>query len=220
LQPGPKVLAYFLGNENLPITDTLLVSWLAVILLIIFAALVKRRLKIVPGRLQAGTEILLTFIVEQIESMMPGAGRKFLPFIGTIFMFVGIAMILGIIPGLVNPAGDINAALAMALMVFFYSQYLAIKKNGVGVYIKGFFEPIFLMFPMNVLGELAKPISHSFRLFGNVIGGGIVISLLYQFAPWLFPIPLHFWFDLFMGLVQVLIFGMIAISYISVAISD
>ena len=76
------------------------------------------------------------------------------------------------------------------------------------------------MFPMNVFGELAKPISHSFRLFGNVIAGSVIFTLLYRFFPWLIPIPLHFWFDLFMGLVQVLIFGMIAISYISVAISD
>ena len=105
-------------------------------------------------------------------------------------------------------------------MVFLYSQYLGIKRKGVGTYIKGFFEPIFLMFPMNVLGELAKSISHSFRLFGNVVGGGIIITLLYQFFPWFIPVPLHFWFDIFSAFIQVLIFGMIAISYISVAISD
>ena len=220
MQPGPKVLAYFLGNENLPITDTLLASWLLVILLILFAYILKKRLKIVPGRIQAAVEIILAFVESQIESMLPGKGRKFLPFIGTIFIFVGVSTVFGLIPGLVNPTGDINTTLGMALMVFLYSQYLGIKRKGVGTYIKGFFEPIFLMFPMNVLGELAKPISHSFRLFGNVVGGGIIITLLYQFFPWFIPVPLHFWFDIFSAFIQVLIFGMIAISYISVAISD
>ncbi|NLM96864.1 MAG: F0F1 ATP synthase subunit A [Halanaerobiaceae bacterium] len=220
MQPGPKVLAYFLGNENFPITDTLVASWLAVIILILFARLLKGRLNIIPGRLQSGVEILLSFIEGQIESMIPGSGRKLLPFIGTIFLFVGISTIMGLIPGLVNPTGDINTTLGMALMVFFFSQYLGIKKAGIKNYVKGFFEPIFLMFPMNVLGELAKPISHSFRLFGNVVGGGIIITLLYQFFPWLVPVPLHFWFDLFSAFIQVLIFGMIAISYISVAVSD
>ena len=76
------------------------------------------------------------------------------------------------------------------------------------------------MLPMNIIGELAKPISHSFRLFGNIIGGGIIITLIYQFAPWIIPVPLHLWFDLFVGVIQALIFGMISISYISVARSE
>ena len=74
-------VAYFLGNENLPITDTLLASWLAVILLILFAYILKGRLKMVPGRLQAAVEFILAFVISQIEAMMPDSGRKFLPFI-------------------------------------------------------------------------------------------------------------------------------------------
>lgn len=139
MQPGPKVLAYFLGNENFPITDTLVASWLAVIILILFARLLKGRLNIIPGRLQSGVEILLSFIEGQIESMIPGSGRKLLPFIGTIFLFVGISTIMGLIPGLVNPTGDINTTLGMALMVFFFSQYLGIKKSRYKELCKGFF---------------------------------------------------------------------------------
>lgn len=220
MNPGPKVVTYFLGNENLPITDTLLVAWLSVIILVVFSFTVTRKLKIIPGRLQNAVELLLTGIVGQIEPMLPGMGRELLPFIGTIFLFVGIGNLIGIVPGIVNPTGDINTTVGLAIVVFLVSQYHGIKVHGVWGYLKGFIEPVFIMLPMNIVGELAKPISHAFRLFGNIIGGGIIITLVYQAFPWLLPIPLHVWFDLFIGVIQALIFGMIAISYIAVARSD
>lgn len=220
MNPGPKVITYFLGNENFPITDTLLVSWLTVLLLIAISYIVNRNLRILPGRLQNAVELLLTSIEEQIEPMLPGMGRELLPFIGTIFIYIGLGNLIGIVPGLTSTTGDINLTLGLAIVVFLVSQYHGIKVHGIKNYFKGFTEPIFFMLPMNIISELAKPISHAFRLFGNIIGGGIIITLIYQFVPWLVPVPLHAWFDLFIGVIQALIFGMVAISYISVARSD
>lgn len=220
MNPGPKVLIYFLGNKNFPITDTLIAAWLSVIILVLFSYLVTRKLSLVPGRLQNAVELLLTSIENQIEPMLPGMAREFLPFIGTIFLFVGVGNLIGLVPGIASSTGDINTTVGLALVVFFVSQYHGIKALGIKKYLKGFVEPVFIMLPMNIVGELAKPISHSFRLFGNIIGGGIIITLIYQFAPWLIPVPLHLWFDLFVGVIQALIFGMISISYISTACSD
>jgi F-type H+-transporting ATPase subunit a len=217
MNPGPKVVTHLFGMESLPITDTLIVSWVVVFMLIIAGKIIGSNLKLIPGSVQNATELLLTAIEDQIEPMLPGEGRKFLPFIGTIFIFIGVANLIGIIPFVANPTADLNTTLGMGLVVFLISHVEGVRENGLWGYIKGFAEPVIVLLPINVVSELAKPISHSFRLFGNIVGGGIIITLIYQAAPWLLPIPLHVWFDLFIGVIQALIFGMVAIAYIAVA---
>lgn len=217
MNPGPRVVTYLFGNPNLPVTDTLIVSWLSIILIVIFARVATKRLTLKPGRLQNAVELLITSIHDQLEAMLPGEAMRFLPFIGTIFIYVGVGNLIGTVPGLVSPTGDLNFTLGLALVVFLVSHYEGVRDNGLWGYLKGFGEPVIFLLPLNIVGELARPISHSFRLFGNVVGGGIIISLIYQVAPGLIPVPLHAWFGLFVGLIQALIFGMIAIAYISVA---
>jgi len=217
MNPGPKLITYLFGIEQLPVTDTLLVSWFVVILTIVTTALITRKMKMRPDGAQNILEIIVSIIEEQIEPMLPGEGRKFLPFIATIFIYVGVGNLIGILPGIPSPTGDLNTTLGLALVVFLVSHYQGMKEKGVWGYFKGFGEPVIFLLPLNVVGELAKPISHSFRLFGNVVGGGIIITLIYQAAPGLIPVPLHAWFDLFVGAIQALIFGMVAIAYISVA---
>ncbi|MFW6265938.1 MAG: F0F1 ATP synthase subunit A [Halanaerobiales bacterium] len=217
LDPGPQVITHLFGIEALPVTDTLLVSWVVVIGLILTARLITRNVQLIPGSVQNATEMLLGAIEGQIEPMLPGEGRRFLPFIATIFIYVGAGNLIGIIPGVPNPTADLNTTLGLGLVVFLISHVEGMRTNGVWGYIKGFAEPVFILLPLNVVSELAKPISHSFRLFGNIVGGGIIIMIVYNAAPWLVPVPLHAWFDLFIGVIQALIFGMVAIAYIAVA---
>lgn len=217
MNPGPQVVTHLFGKEFLPITDTLIVSWVVVVALVIAAKIIGSNLELVPGKVQNATELLLTSIEDQIEPMLPGEGRKFLPFIGTIFIFVGVSNLSGVLPGVPNPTADINTTLGLALLVFILMHFEGMRENGIWGYIKGFAEPVFILLPLNIISELAKPISHSFRLFGNIVGGGIIITLIYQAAPWLIPIPLQAWFDIFIGLIQALIFGMVAIAYIAVS---
>lgn len=217
MNPGPQVITYLFGNKSLPVTDTLLVSWLVVIVTIIAAKLITYRLKMRPGPVQNAAEFFLQLIEDQVEPMLPGEGRKFLPFIATIFIYVGIGNLIGVLPGIPSPTGDLNLTLGLGLIVFLISHFEGMREKGVWGYFKGFTEPVFFLLPLNIVSELAKPISHSFRLFGNIVGGGIIITLIYQVAPGLIPIPLHVWFDLFVGAIQALIFGMVAIAYISVA---
>lgn len=217
MNPGPKVITYLFGNQNFPVTDTLIVGWVSVILIIIVARIATSNLKLKPEGIQNAVEMLITIIHDQIEPMLPGEGWKFLPFIATIFIYVGVSNLIGVIPGVASPTGDLNTCLGLALVVFLVCHYEGIKEKGLWGYFKGFAEPVIFLFPINVVSEFAKPISHSFRLFGNVVGGGIIITLIYTAAPGLIPIPLHVWFDVFIGLIQTLIFGMVAIAYISVA---
>lgn len=220
MNPGPQVVLYLFDNPNLPITDTLIVAWLSVLIIIISAKLATRKLTIKPGKVQNAVEMLITSFIDQLEPMLPGEGWRFLPFIGTLFIFVGVGNLIGLVPGLTSPTGDLNTTLGLALVVFLVSNYEGIKAHGLWGYLKGFGQPVIFLLPINIIGELAKPISHSFRLFGNVVGGGIIMTLVYQVVPGLIPVPLHAWFGLFVGLIQALIFGMVAIAYISVARSD
>ena len=217
MNPGPQVVTHLFGKDFLPVTDTLIVSWVVVVALVIAAKIIGSNLELVPGKVQNATELLLTYIEDQIEPMLPGEGRKFLPFIGTIFIFVGVSNLSGVLPGVPNPTADINTTLGLALLVFILMHFEGMRENGIWGYIKGFAEPVFILLPLNIISGLAKPISHSFRLFGNIVGGGIIITLIYQAAPWLIPIPLQAWFDIFIGLIQALIFGMVAIAYIAVS---
>ncbi|MEC9490640.1 MAG: F0F1 ATP synthase subunit A [Halanaerobiales bacterium] len=217
MNPGPQIQFYLFGKEYLPVTDTLLVGWLSVIIIIAAAKYLTSDLSIRPKGKQNVAEWIVEMIYKQIEPMLPGEGWRFLPFIATIFIYIGVGNLIGVIPGLANPTGDLNTTLGLALVVFLVVQYEGMREYGVWGYIKGFAEPVIFLLPINIIGELAKPISHSFRLFGNIVGGGIIITLIYQAAPALIPVPLHAWFGVFVGAIQALIFGMVAIAYISVA---
>jgi F-type H+-transporting ATPase subunit a len=217
LNPGPQIQFYLFGKEYLPVTDTLLVGWLSVVIILILAKYLTSKLSVRPEGKQNVAEMIVELIYKQIEPMLPGEGWRFLPFIATIFIYVGFSNLIGLVPGLASPTGDLNTTLGLALVVFIVVQYEGMREYGVWGYIKGFAEPVIFLLPINVIGELAKPISHSFRLFGNIVGGGIIITLIYQAAPPLIPVPLHAWFDFFVGMIQALIFGMVAIAYISVA---
>jgi len=217
LNPGPQIQFYLFGNELFPITDTLIVGWVSVVIILLGAKYLTSQLSVRPNGKQNVAEFMIELIYKQIEPMLPGEGWRFLPFIATIFIYVGFSNLIGLVPGVTSPTGDLNTTLGLALVVFIVVQIEGMREHGVWGYIKSFAEPVIFLLPINVIGELAKPISHSFRLFGNIVGGGIIMTLIYQAAPALVPVPLHAWFDFFVGMIQALIFGMVAIAYISVA---
>ncbi len=203
--------------KGLPVNDTTLNAIAISIFLVVFSIVITRKLKLIPGPMQNAVELLIEAIVNIIEDFLPGRGDTFLPFIGTIAIFVGISNIIGILPLTKNPTADLNMTLALGIMVFLVSQFYGIKRKGFLKYLKGFTEPVFLFLPMNIIGEIAKPISHSFRLYGNLLGGGIIIAVVAIFAPGIVPVPLMAWFDLFIGIVQAVIFTMLAVVYLSMA---
>ncbi|MFO7815716.1 MAG: F0F1 ATP synthase subunit A [Halanaerobiales bacterium] len=217
MNPGPQTITHLFGKSYLPVTDTLIVGWVSVILVIILAKYLTQNLKLRPEGKQNIAEFFITAVYDQIEPMIEGEGWKFLPFIATIFIYIGFSNLIGLVPGVPSPTADLNTTLGLALVVFLVSHFEGMREKGIWGYIKSFGQPVIFLLPLNVVGELAKPISHSFRLFGNIVGGGIIITLIYQAAPGLIPVPLHAWFDLFIGLIQALIFGMVAIAYIAVA---
>ncbi len=216
---GPTIYGYLFG---LPLTETLVNTWLVMGVLIIVSLLLIRNLKVIPGKAQVIAETIVNGIDGLTESTMGKDKMKFAPYMLALFMFLGLANIVGLIGGR-PPTADLNVTVSLALMTFFMTQGFGLASKGLGGYLKGYLEPLPLLLPINIIGELANPVSLSFRLFGNMLGGVIIMGLLYSaltgftFVALAIPIPFHFYFDIFSGLLQSFIFVMLSMVFISMA---
>jgi F-type H+-transporting ATPase subunit a len=196
--------------------------WVVVILLIIFALVVNSKIKKanvddVPSNFLNVVEILVDAVEGLVRSTMGPQNMSFAPYMLTIALFLGVANLYGLL-GFSPPTSDYSVTLSLALITFVLTQFWKIKNSGnLFRYLKGYTEPMAFLTPLNVIGDLANPISLSFRLFGNVMSGGIIMALLYQalgiFAP-IIATPLHAYFDVFSGLLQTFIFIMLSMIFI------
>ncbi len=204
---------------QLGITETVLASWIIMALLFLFSLYLSPRFKLVPGYLQAGLELIYEAVAGLLELMMGEEGSRHLPLVMTLALFITASNLMAILPGVTSPSEDINGPLAWALIVFFYLHFYSLREKGLIPYLKGYVEPSWLLLPINLLGELAKPISLSFRLFGNIFGGGLVVAVVAMFFPWVVPVPLAAWFNLFIGLLHAFIFTMLTVAYLAVELT-
>ena len=210
-----------IGGIEVWITDTIISTWIIMGILITFAIVV--RIKVAKFKdVPTGFQNVVEALVEVFDNYLRTTAGEKLMFLGnwffTVFVFVFISNISGIIPGIRPPTADWSLTLALAIVTFVLIHVMGVKYRK-GEYIKSFFQPMFLFFPINVIGELARPISISFRLFGNILAGLIMMSLLYSMAPlvarFVFPAALHVYFDLFAGVLQTYIFVTLSLSFIA-----
>lgn len=209
---GVHKLAHFAGlTFNL---DTLMMTWLTMAIVIVLAILATRRASIIPRGWQNFLEMAVTALLDQIDNTMGPKGRKLAPLIITLFLFLVIGNELGLVPGFTSPTSDINTTLGLALMVIILVHILGIKERGAVRYVKHFFEPYIPFVVINIIEELAKPITLSFRLFGNILAGEILLIILGMLVPYVIPTA---WlaFSVFVGVVQAFIFTMLSMSYLS-----
>ncbi len=205
---------------------TVLTSWLVMLILVLGALILRRGLR-PPEEEPTKAQAFLEWVVGTLQRQLGAGfgsrelGRRLFPLVATIFLFVLLSNWLSIIPGLQSPTADLNVTLSLAIMVFLLSHYFGMRQKGLLGYAKGFIEPK-MIFPLSLIlnfaGELAKPISHSFRLFGNVLGGGILIGIIFSFMPLVVPAVLHAVYDLFIGAVQAIVFAFLAVTYINIAV--
>ncbi len=200
--------------------NVIIMTWIVIALLLLFGYATARKRSRVPGPMQVVGELFVSQLYGLTEDALDKElARKYAPLICALFMFLVLCNWLGIIPRLEEPTKDLNTPLSLGLMGFFISHYLGIKTKGFKGYIKEYFEPIFFMMPLNVIGELAKVISISFRLFGNIMGGSIIILVVsYLTYSVLLPPFLNMFFGLFVGTIQAFVFTMLTIVYISVQV--
>lgn len=200
------------------ISATLLFTWVVMALLVGVSLLVTRRLSTgtrIP-RGQNVLEVLVGGIRDQIKDVTGQAPDRYLPFIGTLFLFILTSNVLTIVPGYHPPTGSLSTTAALALCVFFAVPIYGIADRGLWGYLKTYASPHPLMLPFNILGELTRTISLAIRLFGNIMSGTMLAATILAIAPLFFPIILQF-LGLLIGVIQAYIFSILALVFISSA---
>ena len=223
----PNFLA-FLGVPGEWMPAHLTFTWLVMGILVVVGALGTRALRPVPGPLQNFVEVVIEAFGGLLEQMIGRQGRQFLPFIGTTGLFILTSNLLGNIPGFQPPTANLNTNVALALSVFVYYNYSGIRKHGLLNYLKHFCGPVWwlapLMFPIEFIGHLARPVSLSIRLFGNMFGEEsvitILLSLVWLVMPYLIWLGIMLPLSLFTAAVQTFIFIMLSMVYIAGAVEE
>jgi F-type H+-transporting ATPase subunit a len=207
----------------------IIMSATIIIFLGIFSILATRRLQKVPGKLQSFLEIVVEGLENFTKSQMGRAAGPFIPFIGTLFIYIFAMNMLGQIPLFHSPTSNFNTTIALTLIVFFVTHYQGVKNNGIVGYLKHMAgKPIWLaplVFPLHLMQELlSRPLSLSMRLFGNVMGEDTIIAIVIGISPFLLgfiPLPLHLpmvFLALLGSTIQAMIFSLLASFYIAGAI--
>ena len=203
------------------INATLVFTWVAMVLLIGGSWLVTRNLstgKSITTR-QSILETIVTMIGSQIEEVMQRKSGPFLPFLGTLFLFIAVLNALSLVPGYRSPTGSLSTTAALAACVFFAVPYYGMMVQGVSKYLKQYLQPSFFMLPFNIIGELSRTLALAVRLFGNIMSGEMIVAILLSIVPLFFPVIMQL-FGLLVGLIQAYIFAVLAAVYIASAISE
>jgi F-type H+-transporting ATPase subunit a len=213
--PLASTVLFHVGPVGL--TSAVLTTWGIMLALTLAAWAVTRRLTIRPDARQAILEIIVLRIQEQIEAVIRTDARPLLPFLGTLFIFLAVANLAGLLPGMESPTARIETPAALALIVFFSVHYFGIRAQGLLGYLASFAKPKLIMLPLNVLSEITRTFSLMVRLFGNVMSGEFMIALVLALAGLFVPIPIMV-LEILLGLVQAYIFTVLATVFIGAAI--
>lgn len=225
----PEVLATF---GMLVITNTLLTSWISILLLVAVALFATRRMELIPGRVQGAAEAVMEALIALGEQAGGSAARRFLPLVATLFLYILAANWMGVVPGVgslqfvdeshhaITPLrsanSDLSITAAMALIVFLYVQWTGLRASP-REYFKKFLWPPGLNI-LETIAEIARPVSLAVRLFGNIVAGFILVEVALQLAPAVVPAAALF-FEMFVGLIQALIFAVLTLAFLSIAVS-
>ncbi|MGB9663135.1 MAG: F0F1 ATP synthase subunit A [Moorellaceae bacterium] len=198
----------------IPVYSTVVNTWIVMAVLFVLIFLATRRLRFIPRGVQHVLEMVLEFILGLLEEAIGKEGRKYLPLVGTLFIFILSLNLSWFIPGMKPPTMDLSTTAAFGVTTIIIVQLIAIRKKGLKGYIKHFFSPAPFMFPLNIIEELVKPVSLSLRLFGNMFGEEMVATVLLILVPFLLPTPIML-LGVVMGLIQAFVFTLLTVTYIA-----
>jgi F-type H+-transporting ATPase subunit a len=200
---------------------TIVTTWVLMIVLVGMARFITRKLKtdIRISRWQCILEMLVTGMKNQIREVGLAKPEKFIGFIGTVFLFIGFANLCIIFPWYEPPTGSISTTVALAICVFLAVPFYGVIESGFIGYLKSYIRPTVIMLPFNIIGELSRTLALAVRLFGNIMSGAMIISILLTIAPFVFPILMNM-LGLLTGMVQAYIFSILATVYIAAATQE
>jgi len=198
---------------------TIVFTWVLMAVLAMGSMMVARRLSTGEERTawQNLLEMLITGITQQIGEIGLSNPMKYLPFLGTLFLFVGASSLSSILPMFEPPTGSLSTTVALALCVFVAVPLYGIEARGLGAYLKSCVEPTFIMLPFNIISEVSRTLALAVRLFGNMMSGAMIIAILLTITPFLFPIVMTA-LGLLTGMVQAYIFSILAAVYVAAAV--
>jgi len=196
-------------------------SWVVMIMLIVLGLIAAKSASLVPTKLQNVMEIIISGIEEFTIDITGEEGRWLFPLLATVFIYIFACNIMGLIPGFFPPTASLNTTLSCALVVVVFTHVIGIKYHGIK-YIKHFLGPVWwmvpLIFPIEVIGHLARVLSLTFRLFGNMMGHELVLAILFALAGLFFaPLPIMA-LGIFIALVQAFVFYLLSVMYFAGAI--
>lgn len=215
LTPDNTIVFYIF---SFPINATIVNTWVVMAILVSVSALVTWRLRnnAPPSRWRAALETIVTSIEAQIHEITQRPTIRFLPFIGTLFLFIATSNLLLVIPGFTPPTASLSTTTALALAVLIAVPAFGIAGRGLRSYLRSYIEPSVIMLPFNIIGEFSRTLALAVRLYGNIMSGAVIAAILLGVAPFFFPVVMDA-LGLLTGMIQAYIFAVLAMVYIAAA---
>ncbi len=209
----------FWQHGFITINLTLVTTWVIMLLLVIAAKLLTRKLQTALriSRRQCVVEMVVTTINEQIKEVGLNNPGKYIGFIGTLFLFIAVSNFCIIFPGYKPPTGSLSTTVALAISVFLAVPFFGIADGGIAGYLKTYLQPTWIMLPFNLISEITRTLALAVRLFGNIMSGGMIVAILLTISPFIFPVIMNV-LGLLTGMVQAYIFSILATVYIAGAL--
>lgn len=197
---------------------TIVTTWALMLVLVVGARLITRNLegKVHISRWQSLLEIIVVNIRKQIEEVGLRNPEGYMPFLGTLFLFIALSNLCTIFPGYEPPTGSLSTTAALALCVFVAVPMYGIAESGLGGYLRSYLKPTFIMLPFNIISELSRTLAMAIRLFGNIMSGTMILAILLTITPFVFPLVMSL-LGLLTGMVQAYIFSILATVYVAAA---
>lgn len=199
---------------------TILYTWIAMLLLTLMSWLVTRRLDGSDGprsRWQNALEVIVETVRAQIREICPEGGDAYLPFVGTLFLFIALSNLLDVVPGWRAPTGSLSTTAALAISVGVAVPVFGIRSQGLLGYFRAYLRPTFIMLPFHLMSETSRNLALAVRLFGNVMSGSMIAAILLSIAPLFLPVLMQA-LGLLTGMIQAYIFAVLAMVYIAAAV--
>lgn len=214
---SPDTIIYFHFGP-FPVNATLLFTWVVMGVLVLLSWLVTRNIssEVSISRWQNFLEIIVSAIQTQIREVSNQEARHYLPFIGTLFLFIFTANVLSVLPEFSPPTGSFSTTVALAICVFIAVPLYGVSSKGWKGYLSDYVKPTFIMLPFNIIGEVSRTFALAVRLYGNMMSGTVIVAILLGITPLFFPVVMHV-LGLLTGVIQAYIFSILAMVYIASA---
>jgi len=206
----------------LHVNATMVYSWIVMYLLVLVSWLVTRRLDHSDGprsRWQNALEVIVDVMRGQIREICPEGGDHYLPFVGTLFLFIAVSNLLDIVPGWHAPTGSLSTTAALAICVGVAVPVFGIERQGFVAYFRHYLSPTVIMLPFHLMSETSRNIALAVRLFGNMMSASMIVAILLAIAPFFFPVLMQA-LGLLTGMIQAYIFAILAMVYIAAAVQS